>query len=740
MNSLKSLFSRINLALIYIVALFLPLVFTPLTTEYYETTKLILVGSAALIMFLTWGLRLITENRLNLVKTPLDLLMILYLIIAIVSTILSSTPFTSLFGILPRIQGSLLSQVGLVLLYFMLVANIKTAKQTLTVIQLLTFSGLIMAVVSLMSYFKWFLPFKAAAFTNFSLVGSPSSTGILLAILLPLGLTALFNASHSKAALKNAVTLFYFISVLIFVITIVLIGNMAAWVGALFATGITTYFHLTNDERKLNLKSSLGLFLGFLGFTTLVVAILSYTPTLKNATIFGKLASEFNREIQMPFSSSWKISASAFRDSPILGTGPATYLYNFTQYKPVEFNKTNFWNVRLANANNQYLQTWAELGGAGILILLLIATTFSFYALKNRDNWGLGIAGVTFLIILAFFPASFVIQAVGFMIFALFMVASVGRSKVHEMVVDFSGRTLSGTTGTHFLLPSLLFLPILILTLAGFYFLGKLSLGEFYNRQALNSLAVNDGRSAYDNLVKAERVNSQVDSYRVSLAQTNFALANAIAAQKGPSEASPAGSLTDQDRKNIQQLLQQAIAEGRAAVTLSPRSAGNWEILATIYRQISGVAENAVAFSLDSYGKAIQLDPLNPLLRLAVGGVYYQAKNYDLAIRFFDDAVSLKPDYANALYNLAVALREKGNTNEGITVAERLVATLQDKPESEDYKLASQLLAELKEKAPAKQAQSTTASPSAALEQKNLPKVLDLPKPENVATPAAVDR
>ena len=103
------------------------------------------------------------------------------------------------------------------------------------------------------------------------------------------------------------------------------------------------------------------------------------------------------------------------------------------------------------------------------------------------------------------------------------------------------------------------------------------------------------------------------------------------------------------------------MGEGRFGVGIAPRSAANWEVLASIYKQISGVSQNALQFSLDAYGRAIQLDPLNPLLRLSVGGVYYQLKNYDLAVRFFDDAVSLKPDYSNALYNLAIALRDKGS-------------------------------------------------------------------------------
>ena len=151
---------------------------------------------------------------------------------------------------------------------------------------------------------------------------------------------------------------------------------------------------------------------------------MSFTPTLKNKTFFGSLANEFQREVQLPFNISWKISASSFRDSPILGTGPATYLYNFTQYKPVEVNKTPFWNVRVSSAYNFYLQTWAELGGAGVLLIIIISLTFILLSLKSRDELGLGIAVLTFFVIACLNPLSVATMGIGFLLLALFMAKS----------------------------------------------------------------------------------------------------------------------------------------------------------------------------------------------------------------------------------------------------------------------------------------------------------------------------
>lgn len=720
MKNLVSFLQDAKVFLIFAIAALLPIFFTPLTTEFYETGKFLLMAWVTLVLFLLWGVSSLLENKISLVKTPLDLFLLILALVALLSTVFSQTQNTALFGLLPKVFGSLLFILSAILLYFMVTSNVNKEKQISWVLALLTISTTVASIVSLLSYFKIYLPFKFASFQGFSLAGSPNSSAILASLVLPFVLIQLLKYRHINfKALQNylpAVVLS--LVVLILLSTIILVGGLSAWVAGLFAIGITLYFNKPSKEQ-------IGL-ISLIGLIGLILAIFSFTPTLKNKTVLGSLASEFQREAQLPFNISWKISASAFRDSPILGTGPATYLYNFTQYKPVEVNQTPFWNVRVSSAFNFYLQTWAELGGAGVLLIILISMIAIMVAFKNRDQLGLNIAVLTFFVVALLNPLSVTTLGAGFLLLALLM-----TKKGQETTIDFA-------SSQNYLFLSLIILPVVLISLAGFYYTGKLAIGEFYNRQAILAGTQNKIVEVQNKLIQAEKANPQIDIYRTSLAQTNFAIANAIALQKGPTEASPEGSLTDQDKTNIQQFLQQAIAEARAAVALAPRSAINWEVLASIYRQIQGVAQNALQFSLDAYGRAIQLDPLNPTLRLTVGGIYYQAKNYDLAVRFFDDTVSLKPDYSNGLYNLAIALREKGNVAEAIAVTERLIGLLQDKPESEDYKLASKLLAELREKLPP--VAEPTQTPQSALEQKNLPKVIDLQKQENTATPPAVKK
>ncbi|MEK7111887.1 MAG: tetratricopeptide repeat protein, partial [Patescibacteria group bacterium] len=157
--------------------------------------------------------------------------------------------------------------------------------------------------------------------------------------------------------------------------------------------------------------------------------------------------------------------------------------------------------------------------------------------------------------------------------------------------------------------------------------------------------------------------------------------------------------LTEDDRSTITQHIKQAIREGRATVTLNPGRSGNWEILARIYQAIMPFAQGADNFAIQSFNQSIALDPTNPNLRIALGGVYYALGRYDEAIRVFELAVLSKPDLANAHYNLAVAYREKGEIEKAIEQM-KLVLSLVEK-DSSDYELAKTELENLEKKRPA---------------------------------------
>lgn len=765
-NTYLGLIFKIGLCLVILSSFFL---FTNLTTEMFDTAKFIVLVTftGLLLVFLT--LKFTIADKVTFVKTPLDIPLILLLVVGIVSLFLSGAPYIALLGNQLKIHGSLISLAIYILFYFVLVNNLKNIKDIKWFFTFAVTAAQVLAILSLITYAGVkILPSPWVHGTNFTPTGSSFSTTAILALLVPFMVMQILNSAKPVLIVLNAI--FLTVSGL----AIALTGTWATWIGALVGLVLTffTFNPISQLADRINHIKSISLVGVIVPIViTALITVLSFVPPLSGAKnpIYTQ-AQNFPREIQLPFVDSWKTSVSSFRDSPFWGTGPSTYAFDFTNYRPVEFNNSKFWNLRFDSSFNEYLQVLATLGGVGLLALVSLTALFVSAAYKTYTTYTSGkleaeaekvvlaISGVTFFIILALHSGTLSLWVVGLLILASFMVLNLSESaekswisaqtNVKNMFLKIAGNISSPNSSKETIridaLPGALLTIALALVLFAGFFGAKFVLADYYHRLALNAIADNQGIVVYNNLIMAEKLNQYNDVYRTDLAQTNFALANAIATAKAPTEASPGGSLTDQDKQNIQILLQQSITEARTAVTLSPKSAINWEILAMLYRQISGVAQNALTFSLDAYGRAIFQDPLNPQLRVNVGGVYYATKNYDMAIRFFTDSINLKPDFTNGYYNLSVVLRDKGDLANAEALAEKLL-TLVDKS-SPDYKAVNDYLSDLKNRIASGSAKESEIQPPAskatgALQQKELPKVVNVGNPpSNIATPSAVKK
>src|SRR3989344_3964608 len=764
-NSYGEIGLKAGMILVILSTFFL---YTTIFTEFFDTPKFLVVSIFTALLLVVWVLKFAFSGKIVFLRTPLDIPLLLLLAVAIVSTVLSPSPYVSALGNQLKIHGSLVSLIIYVVFYFMLVNNLKPAKGIKGIFTIAIIAAQVLAVLSLLGHAGFnMLPESWMKFISFNPTGSAFSTTAILALLVPFIIMQLLSSSKPVSIILNSAFL------LISGAAIALQGSWATWIAALFGVIVTLSVinPLKHGIKSLKPFTLMGLVVPLVIITT--ITILSFIPPVGKAKnpIYEK-AQSFPKEIQLGFLPSLKISVSAFRDVPFWGTGPSTYLFDFTAYKPVELNSTKLWNIRFDSSFNEYLQVLATLGGIGLLALLSMTALFissassvilsaakdlkiesgdSSSRTPQNDNHkvALAVSGIAFFIILALHAATLAVWVIGLLIIASFMVSlglqkRSGEGNFKDTFLRIAAVTPSSNLPEETIkvnaLPGVLLVLSIASVLFAFFFGAKLVLADYHHRLALNALSQNQGIIAYNELVVAEKLNPKNDVYRAGLAQTNFALANAIAVAKAPTEASPAGSLTDADKQNIQVLLQQSINEGKIAVALSPKSAINWEVLALLYRQISGVATNGLAFALDSYGRAIMVDPLNPQLRLNVGGVYYASKNYDMAIRFFTDAINLKPDFANGYYNLSVALKDKGDLEGAKTLAEKTL-TLVDKSSS-DYKTISDYLSNLTSELESKKTPSEppAAKTTGALQKDQLPKVINLPKPTNIATPEAVKK
>jgi hypothetical protein len=442
------------------------------------------------------------------------------------------------------------------------------------------------------------------------------------------------------------------------------------------------------------------------------------------------------------YGTSWSISVDALKESPIFGVGPGNYLTAFNRFRPINYNTTDLWAIKFATARSYYFTALTEvgmLGAAGIILLLLAIYRTAKRDMKERKLVGWGFAAnapvvslILLVVAMAFFPATILLLVMFF--FYLSLIAKTRRTTLNLTAQQTEGShaQIAGVSTERVAsrFPALLIsVPVMIILVLFGIRATNILRAEYQFKKSLDALVANDARGTYDMMRSAIQLNPFVDRYHSTFSRVNLILANAIAQNE---------DITDQDRVNITQLIQQSISEGKATVALNPLRAGNWEVLARTYQAIIPFAQGADAFAIQTFRQAVALDPINPNLRIALGGVHYARGDYNSAIRVFElVTTAVKPDLANAHYNLAFAYAQNNQLDLAINEM-TTVLSLVDKT-SPDYEVARQALEQLQEQQKAQAPQGEALTPPQEGEEPVLEPPLDLPEgsepPESPLTP-----
>ncbi len=639
-KTMEHFLSRLEKYILYAVVFLFPVTVLTISPNPFVVPKLAVLTYGIALLLLIRAVRVIASGRLDFSVGNFDFPVLLFALAYLLSA-LFRTPNKMEAFLLP---GTGTAVIAGSLLYFLInqlkqeeksvITLILSASATLfSTLTLLSFSGVLAKVPQLPSFFK---------LQGFTPEGGYLPAAMFLGIILP-----------------------------------IVIGHVLA-------------------EKEASKKTFFGVATGILVFG-LAVSVYNLLPGRQFSPRFPS------------YSVSWYVAVDALKESPIFGVGPGNYITAFNRFRPLSYNTTDLWAVKFATARSFYMTALTEAGLIALAAMLFFFMTL--YRSSKKDfkekklvNWGFAaiasmVALVALTLALLFLPATILLIVLLFVLLAL-------NAKIRHTTLSLTTQAVAPTQGlntqnvaSRFPAP-LITVPVIILVLLFFLRATTVLRAEYKFKKALDKLAANDAAGTYDTMREAISLNPRVDRYHATFSRVNLALANAITlqltqTQQGQeTEDGTKPTITDSDRQNITLLIQQAISEGKATVALNPLRAGNWEVLAQIYRTIMPLAQGADTFAIQTYRQAIALDPFNPNLRIALGGIYYGLKDYDNAIRAFESAVAAKNDHANAHYNLAFALRDKGDLDRALSEMSLVVSLIPDK-NSEDYKAAQQALQDL---------------------------------------------
>ena len=391
-----------------------------------------------------------------------------------------------------------------------------------------------------------------------------------------------------------------------------------------------------------------------------------------------------------PFRLSWFAALEILKNprTALFGIGLDNFSSIFTQVKDFAYNQSSLWQINsFAVSRSAILQIFTETGILGLLAFgLLVFNVFKLLVKGDHKGSPLQLLVIGYLLlVILFFPPSLIVWFLFFVVLGL----------INQTPTDGTGFARKTPTDLSDLIPIYIGTVVISVGLiagAG-YFLGRSYAAEYYFKKSVDGVTNNSIKQVYDNQRQAIVLNPYIEKFRSNFSQTNLLIANNLA-QKDPKK------ITEEDRQTITQAIQAAISEGKAVVSLNPGKADGWQNLASIYLNVINAAQGADVWTISAYQRAILADPQNPTYRVGLGGVYYSLKEYDDALRFFEQAISLKPDWPNANYNYAWANFQKQNYSQAVNAMQNTLRLLDPKLNKADYEKVQKELEEFKKVLP----------------------------------------
>lgn len=425
-------------------------------------------------------------------------------------------------------------------------------------------------------------------------------------------------------------------------------------------------------------------------------------------TIWMSLPGKPSTPLLVPFGANWSIALDVIRSprGALIGVGTEHFGLAYNQFKPAWINNQPWWQVRFLQGSNVPLTLLVTSGFLGLASwLALAALSVRAAARASLDSAGLAAGVVAIFGLQLIFPTNVVMLTLLGGLFA-FWIASERRHEahLHTFALTLIDSSETSPKKSHHPKTISLVLALVGIALVGLtaWWLVRAFMASHAFYRSIVAAQNNDAASVYENQQQAIQLNPYVAGYRRQYAITNIQIANAISATAQERE------LTSEEASQVSELVQQAIRESRAATLLVPQDVDNWVVLGDIYSQLIGVAEDAEQWAVNAYVQAISAEPTNPNLRIQLGGLFYQAKQFEQALSLFQQAIDLKPDMPNAYYNTANALKEIGRYDQSVLAYQQTLLLLD--PNSESYQQAAQELTEVEKLVPAKPTQQTTGS------------------------------
>lgn len=661
------------------LAVLLPVMFLPMSLDVLSLNKQTILVLLTLGGALLWLVSMLVSRTFTFRRGWLNLFPLVFLLVVVASAFSSSDPYASWVGSGSLLKTSFLSVLGFVVLFFVVTNVLDSLAWHKRMHMGLLISATTAGAIGVLSLFGMTLPFDFAQGRMFNTVGTVNGFGVYMAVMTVFA-SALWVAYKTKQKLLYDGTVGVVERVLIFMTTglgflsLLVIDYWVLW--AVLIVGLLVLFgfaFMRMDDFSHTQHFILPALMLVVGC---VMVFWVSTPINANVPV----------EVSPSFETSKSIATQTLEENALLGSGPGTFVYDFTQYRPLELNETQFWNTRFDQSPYFFLTATATLGVLGVffwILFLLVTGVSAVRAVLHQDEGGRWLTMYPLLVAWAAVAVSgFVYSSNMTLMFLLFLFSGLLASRMLRETYthafdDSPGMGLAFSFGavlTGFILITLIFIS------------GQRYLAESAYANAIRmSRGDADIRDVIGQLDRATRFNRFNDLYYRNISQAFL-----IQIKDEIDNIQQAQDVSAEKRQYVQDLTGASIDAAKRATDLAPNNALNWRTRGQVYRELIPLVKNADKFAVEAFERAAQLDPNNPTSFHELGKTYLAiAENtqqltaaQDKAVREqaesdvdralkkaegnFQKAIERKSDHAPAHYQLGLVFEQQGRIDDAI--------------------------------------------------------------------------
>ncbi len=671
-NKTSRFFSLLAKSSLIALAGLIPVIYLPWTVEPLEINKQTILVVLSIVSVLAWIGEMLSKKELSFKTNPVYFVVLAFILTVGISAAFSFAPFLSWVGDGEQEYLSFLTFFSLGLVFLSASHLLKKGKTLRLVFSALFCGSGLVGLLAVLDQFN-----LLSVGTN--LIGSPLALGFYLSTMAVLASAVLLiDSGKIKRYLPlgvwgYVVKFMAVVTIIAALLTDLALDSTVLWVSLL--VGLVFLFSVSfvraNEFKKTN-----QFFLPMLLLVSSIIFIILPSFAVQR----------YSAEISLSQSTSYEIAKGTLVDTSwLIGSGPGTYVMDYTLHQPTSVNKTALWDQRFDRAGSYFLTQLSNLGLLGTALFIVLSFWILVLGFKtlgtrpksNRFKITYAVMSAWLVLLVGMFVySSNITLSFLFWFFAAIIVA---EARVSWKRISFADS------------PRAAMLTVFIFSLSAIGLLTILFISASrYGAEIAFAKAVandkNNGSIDYtiQKLEEATRLNKLNDLYWRNLG-------NALLIKTGE-------IIQDESTQGleIQNYLEGSVKSAERAVLLSPNYVVNWALLGDIYREMSPLVDGSDDLSIAAYTRAAAVSPNNPKYLVMLGHAYLiKAENLNALLVSDDDAavanaqteiekalsqaeitlekaLALKSDYSLAHYYLASTYERQGNVLEAITRMEEL--------------------------------------------------------------------